>query len=166
MIVKYDHNLDNPELIEMCVKCQQPDCDGLCLEYRVRYREINGLPPLPEYLTGEGKPKKRRKRQTKYTVGDRTDTLLGWSKYSGVPRGALEYRVRKRGMSMEQALAQPWHKPGRTEYYYQCGGQMMTISEISYKYNIPRSTLYSNFEKGMTADEAVERALMRRNRNA
>ena len=163
MTVSYTHNTEAPELIELCIHCTRPDCDGLCDDYCDRYRALNGLPPRAKHSHGIGRPHMPRKR---YDGFGEVLSITEWSRRSGITYQALWYRLVVLGMDVETALSVPRMR-NHNSARYTIGGEQLTVLEISRKYNVPRSTLYAHLTKGMTPEDAIDRIRkMRRYKHA
>lgn len=86
-----------------------------------------------------------------YTVGDRTLTLLQWSRASGMSKRTLRDRIEK-GWSMEKALSEPTERGP----IYEFEGKCLNLKDWSRETGIPHKTLWHRLvKKGMPIQDAL-----------
>lgn len=92
-----DRTEEHPRLVQMCLNCNQSDCNGRCEEFTNAMREIAGLQPkykhtlckvpLDEYVEIDGRREKVR----------------DWMKINNVRHAVVYARLRK-GCPIERAV--------------------------------------------------------------
>ena len=151
--VDYSVDSDHPALVELCTNCQYSDCPGICTDFKNKLREIHNIRRIRR------RPKAERVNLdgTKYyeAFGER-HTIWEWSEIRGIRYKTLYERIRRSGMTMEQALTQPLKK-ACIPNVFTVGGESRTIREWSEATGISQNTIYARLARGWSVEEAVGR---------
>lgn len=143
---------DHQDLIAICMACDREECAGECIEYRNKYRELMGLPPLAAYghepkkaaHTKRGRKKGTNGSRIKITAFGKTMTMKEWAEESGIPYKTLYARFKK-GMQPEEALSREVRGGPRHLLTYK--GESHTIKEWARLLGCARSTLNTEINK-------------------
>ena len=148
---------EHPDLIAVCMNCTQDDCRGECLKYRNKYRELMGA------------PKNESKYNRKLEAFGKQMTLNEWAEESGIPYHTLHKRMRRGGMTLEEALnpdrakkkkqkiKEPREAGTRKAPGVEAFGRKQTLREWAAETGIDFRTLQKRIQRGMTAEEALTR---------
>lgn len=147
--VDYSNGADHPVLIQFCLNCEAPDCDGICNAWRDKYREVYDLPPVDRHRPPVNQPPAK-----KYSAFGEEHTITEWAKLVNLNFDTL-YKRLKHGWPIEDALLKP---PGTTNgrgTYVVIGDVAMTVSEWLELKGIPRTTYYMRIRDGWTPEQAI-----------
>ena len=147
----YERFIEAPELAQICLSCECPNCECICDRFKAAWKEYNGI-ITPNNTENE---KKREKveyvYQKKWTYNGETHSLREWANIAGMSYNTLHMRMWKYGMSFEEAIKRP--KKAHNRQYDVLSG--MTVNEIAKKYGIPVKRLYRRLELGYSMQDAV-----------
>lgn len=146
-MINFDLQEERPELIQLCLNCTRPDCQGNCMAHEMLAAEI-----MP----------KRGNEIPKYTAFGKTRTVREWCAMYGISTATLYNRMAQ-GMTFEAAIQSGGttkkHVPIRK---YQWDGKWLTLREISARTGVVYSRLHDRLSRGWTLEDAVNRPRMKR----
>ena len=148
--VDYSVDSDHPALVEMCMNCRYTDCPGICTDYKNKLREIHNIRRIKR------RPKAERVAdESKYyeAFGER-HSIWEWSQMYGMRYKTLYERIRRSGMTMEEALTRPLQKAS-IPTIYTVNGMSKSIKEWSQTTGLSQNTIYSRLARSWPFDEAV-----------
>lgn len=149
-----------PQIAQMCRTCRYRDCIGQCDDIKIAYEYLDkGKWATPEEIRAEAN---RRYNQggrwpgarTKYTINGETHTVSEWCKRHNREVNTVWQRVKKYGMTFEEALTSTDRKVSRHGKLITEKGE--TLKEIANRHGIAYSTLWGRLNViGMSLDQAV-----------
>lgn len=149
-----------PEIAQMCRTCRYKDCIGQCDDIKVAYEYLDeGIVATADEIRAEVN---RRYNQggrwpgarTKYTINGETHTVSEWCKRHNRDVNTVWQRVKKQGMTFEEALTATDRRINRLGKVITENGE--TLKEIAQRNGIAYSTLWGRLNViGMSLDEAV-----------
>ena len=146
----YSDYTDMPELIAMCINCTKEDCNGLCSDYRAKFREL-----IHNKTLGKNKvviPIGRYKYLIE-AFGKR-QSLAEWSREYDIPYPTLYRRITYEGLSMEEALTVK--KRNVCAPRLVCiDGCTLSITEWARKMGMDRQLIYLRIRQGMSCEDAI-----------
>lgn len=93
----------------------------------------------------------------KYTIGDITETIPGWSRLSGVNQSSIRKRIGI-GWELEDAIWRPINRREKVSVRkFEHNGEKLIMSEWSKRSGIPHSLLCNRISSGMTMTEAISK---------
>ena len=164
MSVNYTVDLHTPEMIDVCMRCQEEDCPGICDIYRNAFRVAHGLPTIKESMhkraPKQGPPKPQRTKggglgrynKPVEAFGER-HTISEWAQIVGVSYNTLYMRLH-RGETVEQAVAR-MKKMICVPTEIKSDGESLTVREWAKRLNVTPNCIYARIERGYTPEEAV-----------
>lgn len=137
-----------PELIELCTNCESPTCQhGDCEKRRNKLKELNGATAMRrEFVAGD----------YRIVSGMRISEA---ARLAGVSYARVWHRMRKDGMTLEQAIYDATHtapKRGNRPLYYTAFGRTLTVKQWGARSGINYQTLNTRMRHGMSMEEALE----------
>ena len=151
--VDYSVDSENPALVEMCMNCRYTDCPGICTDYKNKLRDLYNVRRIRRRPKAERVP---GNESGLYTAFGEQHTVWEWSQIYGIRYKTLYERIRRSGMTMEEALTRPLKKAGIPKVYT-VGGESRTIKEWSEVTGLPLNTIYARLARGWTPGQAVGR---------
>lgn len=133
-----------------------------CKHYNLEESEFDRL-----YYSGKSPRqifgvKRKATKEKLFTIDGETKNFGEWCKYYGKGTNTVRHRIKKLGMSLEQALKTPTlpktekKKIEKNSKFYTFHGKTKNISEWCEYYGINRSTFYKRRGRGMSAIEAFK----------
>ena len=151
--MNYDAGSDNPTLIALCMNCTREDCEGICMEYKQLMRDLYNVRRIRRRPKAERVP---GNESGLYTAFGERHTVWEWSQIYGIRYKTLYERIRRSGMTMEEALTRPLKKASIPKVYT-VGGESRTIKEWSQVTGLSLNTIYARLARGWTPGQAVGR---------
>lgn len=146
-MINFDLQEERPELIQLCLNCTRPDCQGNCMAHEMLAAEI-----MP----------KRGNEIPKYTAFGMTRTVRQWCSIYGISSATLYARMAE-GMTFEAAIQSGGTTKKRVPIRrYQWDGKWLTLREISERTGVVYSRLYDRLSRGWTLEDAVNVPRMKR----
>ena len=146
----YSDYTDVPELIAICIHCTKEECNGLCDDYRAKFRELihnktigndKVFVPIGKYkflIEAFGKRK----------------SLAEWAREYDIPYQTLYRRITYEGMSMEEALIVK--KRNVCAPRLVCiDGCTLSVSAWARKTGMDRRLIYARVGQGMSYEDAI-----------
>ena len=147
----YSDYTDMPELIAMCINCTKEDCNGLCNDYRAKFRELI-------HNKNEGNAKKLVISKGRYrlfiTAFGKEQTITEWAYEYGIPYQTLYRRITYEGMPMEEALTVKRQRVC-VPHLVCIDGCTLSVTAWARKMGISRKTIYDRIEQGMSYEDAI-----------
>lgn len=95
------------------------------------------------------------RRSHHLTLGDRTLTVIGWSRETGIPSGTILYRL-KAGWTVEDALTTPVREMEACVLTH--AGKTQTLTEWSEELGVPYQTLYARIGRKLAVWQVLAEA--------